>query len=74
MAPTVLEHLEARTKEGSSLIESSVHPSREAIDQEVLRMVLRESLQRYRNELMEPDEREEVCSRICRLRERLGLA
>jgi len=56
------------------LIESSVHPSRKAIDAEVLRAILRESLRRYRNELMDTEEREILWDRIVRLRQRLGLA
>jgi hypothetical protein len=46
----------------------------EAIDDEVKRTILREALRRYRCELMDMDEREEVWSRIVLLRRRLGLA
>jgi hypothetical protein len=49
-------------------------PSREAIDQEVLRTILRQSLRRYRNDLMDTEEREILWDRIVRLRQRLGLA
>ena len=49
-------------------------PAREAIDQEVLRTILRESLHRYRNELLDPDERELLWDRVVKLRRRLGLA
>ena len=48
-------------------------PAREAIDQEVLRTILRESLRWYRNELMDTEERELLWDRIVRLRHRLGL-
>ena len=41
---------------------------------ELWRTVLRESEARYRHELLDVSEREEVWTRICRLRERLGLA
>ena len=49
-------------------------PTQGAIDQEVLRTILRESLRRYRNELMDMDEREEVWSRIVRIRKQLKLS
>ena len=57
---------------------SLAQPARKAVDEEarreVLRTILRESETRYRHELLDVSEREEVWSRICRLRERLGLA
>ena len=40
---------------------------------ETLRTILRESLRRYRNELMDTDEREILWDRIVRLRYRLGI-
>jgi len=49
-------------------------PTREAVDNEVRRTVLRESLTRYRNELMDIDERELLWARIVRLRKQLKLA
>jgi len=48
-------------------------PAREAIDDEVKRTILRESLARYRSELMDPDERELLWDRIVGLRKQLGL-
>ena len=51
-----------------------VSPAREAIDEEVRRTILRESLYRYRMELMSIDERELLWDRIVRLRKALGLA
>jgi len=49
-------------------------PTREAIDDEVLRTILRESLYRYRRELMDYDERDFLWDRIVRLRKQLKLA
>jgi hypothetical protein len=49
-------------------------PAREAISEEVRRTVLRESLHRYRRELMDADERELLWDRIVRLRRQLKLA
>ena len=46
----------------------------DALPNEVKRTILRESLTRYRNELMSLDERELLWSRIVRLRRELGLA
>ena len=48
-------------------------PDREAIDGEVLRTILRESLARYRNEMLSIDERELLWDRIVRLCKQLGL-
>ena len=48
-------------------------PDREAIDDEVLRTILRESLARYRNEMLSIDERELLWDRIVRLCKQLGL-
>jgi len=45
----------------------------EAVSNEVKRTVLRESLDRYRNELMDTDEREILWNRIVRLRRSLKL-
>jgi len=45
-----------------------------ALTDEVKRTILRESLTRYRHELMDAEEREEVWSRIVRLRRSLKLA
>ncbi len=57
---------------------SLAHPARKAVDEEarreISRTILRESLRRYRCELKDMDEREEVWDRIVRLRHRLGLA
>jgi len=55
------------------LTPSVTAPAREAIDQEVLRTILRESLARYRHELLSVDERELLWDRISKLRKRLGL-
>jgi hypothetical protein len=49
-------------------------PPREAVDDEVRRTILRESLERYRHELMSDVEREVLWDRIVRLRKALGLA
>jgi len=40
---------------------------------ETLRIILRESLRRYRNELMDTDEREILWDRISKIHTRLGL-
>jgi len=48
-------------------------PAREAIDDEVRRTILRESLRRYRNELLDHDERENLWDRIAKLRKQLGI-
>lgn len=40
---------------------------------ETLRIILRESLERYRNELLDMEERELLWDRIVRLRHKLGL-
>jgi hypothetical protein len=45
-----------------------------ALTDEVRRTILRESLTRYRNELMNDEERMLLLDRIKRLRRRLGLA
>ncbi len=52
----------------------SVPVSPKDIDDEVRRTILRESLARYRHEMMNIDEREVLWNRIVRLRKRLGLA
>ena len=56
---------------------SLAQPARKAVDEEarreVLRTILRESLQRYRNELLDPDERELLWDRVVKLRRRLGI-
>ena len=49
-------------------------PAREAIDNEVKRTILRESLVRYRHELLSIDERELLWDRIVRLRKQLRIA
>jgi hypothetical protein len=57
---------------------SLAQPARKRVAEEtrreLWRSVLRESEARYRHELIGADEREELWSRICRLRERLELA
>lgn len=45
---------------------------RDALPNEVKRTVLREALQRYRNELLDDDERMLLEDRIRRLRRKLG--
>ena len=45
-----------------------------ALPNEVKRTILRESLTRYRNELMDTNERELLWNRIVRLRRQLKLA
>jgi hypothetical protein len=75
MAPAVRQHPGARTKRRTLLIKTSVPaPAREDIDDEVRRTILRESLARYRHELMGVDERELLWDRIAKLRRQLGLA
>jgi len=46
---------------------------RRALSDEVKRMILRESLTRYGNELMNDEERMHLCDRILRLRRQLKL-
>ena len=56
------------------MIKSSIQPiTEESVREEAERTILRESLRRYRNELMDTDEREEVWDRISKLRKRLGI-
>jgi hypothetical protein len=45
----------------------------DAVPNEVLRMILREALDRYRNELLADEERMLLLDRIKRLRRQLGL-
>jgi hypothetical protein len=53
----------------------SIQPAtEESVREEAERTILRKALRRYRNELMDTDEREELWDRIVRLRRRLGLA
>ena len=49
-------------------------PVREAIDDAVRRTILRESLTRYRHEMLSIEERELLWDRIVRLRKQLKLA
>jgi len=49
-------------------------PVREAIDDAVRRTILRESLTRYRHEMLSIEERELLWDRIVRLRKHLKLA
>jgi hypothetical protein len=49
-------------------------PKKADLKAEVLRTILRESLNRYRNELLEDEERQVLRDRILRLRRLLGLA
>ena len=44
-----------------------------AVSNEVLRRILRESINRYRNELMDDEERQLFLDRIRRLRRMLGV-
>jgi hypothetical protein len=45
-----------------------------ALTDEAKRTILREALTRYRNELLDDEERQHLLDRIKRLRRRLGLA
>jgi hypothetical protein len=80
MAPTVLPTPRGPATGGlNSVTKTTIaHPAltttRKAIDEEVRRTVLRESLYRYRRELMDTDERELLWDRIVRLRRQLKLA
>ena len=68
MAPAVLEHPEARTTRRSLMAKTTLDRAR------ILRKVLREAEDRYRNELMDDEERMLLQNRIGRLRHSLKLA
>ena len=72
MAAAVRQHPEARTKEDRSLIKVTI-PDRH-LDDEAKRTILRETLTRYRNELMDDEERQLLLDRIKRLQRQLRLA
>jgi hypothetical protein len=70
MAPAVREHPEARTKEGSSLIEPSLPKERPARKRMLL--ALMEAEERYRHELLVDEERLVLHDRIIRLKKKLA--
>jgi hypothetical protein len=45
----------------------------DAVPNEVLRTILREALDRYRNELLDDEERQLLRDRVLRLRRQLGI-
>jgi len=73
MAPAELQLPEAWPIEGGGSMDNR-RILRRALSDEVCRTILRESLNRYRNELMSEDERCLLWDRILRLRRLLGIA
>jgi hypothetical protein len=67
-APRTTSHRKMRLSVTNQRIQQN------ALGDEVKRTVLRESLTRFRNELMDEDERELLWDRILRLRRQLKLA
>jgi hypothetical protein len=71
VAPAVLEHPEARTTGGNPMAKKSL--LQDTVPNEVQRTILREAEDRYRNELMNDEERMLLLDRIRRLRRTLGV-
>ena len=72
MAPAESPIPEARTTKGCSFM-ATHRILKNALTDEVKRMILRESLDRYRNELIDDEERQTLLGRIRRLRRQLQL-
>ncbi|MBA3472559.1 MAG: hypothetical protein H0T57_04905 [Rubrobacter sp.] len=53
---------------------ATIHPTREALKQEILRTILREAKGRFDRQIMDDVERAEIIARIKRLNRRLKLA
>ena len=72
VAPAVLEHPEARPT-GSEVLMATRRILQNAVSDEVWRTTLRWAESRYRNELLDDEERQLLLDRIRRLRRTLGV-
>ena len=73
MAPAVLEDTPGPGPQRKDATVDGTRILQNAVPDEVVRTILREALDRYRNELMDDEERQLLLDRIQRLRRKLGV-